>query len=35
MLSTAFEEAFDFHPTALPDGVAQTVTWYRSVLARS
>jgi nucleoside-diphosphate-sugar epimerase len=30
MVSAAFEEAFGVHPTPLPEGIAQTVAWYRA-----
>lgn len=31
MVSNAFENAFDVHPTPLGDGIAATVAWYRQL----
>ena len=33
MVSAAFEERFDVHPTPLGDGIAATVAWYRELVA--
>ena len=35
MVSTPFRERFGVEPTALRDGLAATVAWYREALARS
>lgn len=35
MVSTAFEQTFDIHPTPMPEAIAATVDWYREFLAAS
>lgn len=35
MVSSAFEDAFDVHPTPLRNALAETIAWYRTFLAES